>query len=149
METCPGYTYAYIQTGGFRTLKKLVFALAAVCAVMYAQDDAAYEKAMKALGKDSGMVRKADPKTGAEIAAAAERMASAYETSHDFWTKRGGADAVKWSDDGKAAAVELASAAKAGDAGKAGSAFQKLGATCKQCHDAHREKLADGTYKIK
>lgn len=131
-------------------MKKFVFALAAVCAVMYAQDDAAYEKAMKALGKDSGMIRKADPKTGAEVAAAAERIAGVYETSHAFWTKRGGAaDAVKWSEEGKAAATELASAAKAGDAAKAGSAFQKLGGTCKQCHDVHREKLADGTYKIK
>jgi cytochrome c556 len=106
---------------------------------------------MKQLGKEAGAVRKADPKTGAELAAAGERIAGIYEAQKSFWAKRGNGfeDAAKWADEGHAIAMEFASAAKAGDAAKAGSAFQKLGGTCKQCHDAHREKLADGTYKIK
>ncbi len=150
METFAGYTYAIKQLEDFRIVKKVIFALAAVCSLGFAQDDAAYEKAMKALGKETGVIRKADPKTGPEIAAGAERIAELYATSKTFWEKRGGgADAVKWSEEGHAIAMEVAAAAKAGDAAKAGSAFQKLGGTCKQCHDAHREKLADGSYKIK
>ncbi len=132
-------------------MKKILFALAAVCSLAYAQDEAALTSGMKGLGKETGLIRKADPKTGAEVVAAAERVAAHYQTSKEFFAKKGSAfeDAVKWSDEGKTIALAGAAAAKSGDAAAAASAFQKLGGTCKSCHDVHREKLADGTYKIK
>jgi len=118
---------------------------------MYAQDEAALTAGMKGLGKETGMIRKADPKTGDEVAAAAERIAAHYDASKAFFARKGAAfeDAVKWSEEGKSIAVAGGAAAKAGDAAAAGSAFQKLSGTCKSCHEAHREKLADGSYKIK
>ena len=131
-------------------MKRFVFAAAAVCVGVFAQDDASYQKLMKDLGRESGVIRKADPKTGPDVAASAEKIAVVYDQSKTFWAKRGNTeDAMKWSDEGKEAALELASAAKAGDAAKAGSAFAKMGGTCKGCHDMHRDKLPDGTYKIK
>ena len=131
-------------------MKKLIFALAAVSLVAVAQDDAAYQKIMKEVGRESGAIRKADPKTGPDVAASAEKLAVDFDQSKTYWTQRGGGDdAVKWSEDGKAAALELAAAAKAGDAAKAGSALGKMNGTCKTCHDAHREKTADGAYKVK
>jgi len=56
---------------------------------------------------------------------------------------------LKSSRDGRAAARELAATAQAGNAAGAKQAFTALGGTCKSCHDVHREKLPDGTYRIK
>jgi cytochrome c556 len=67
----------------------------------------------------------------------------------DFWRQQHAADAVKWSEQGKAAAVELAAAAHAGNAGRATAAFQTISETCRACHEAHRETLAGGGYRIK
>ena len=44
---------------------------------------------------------------------------------------------------------KLRSAMEKGDAAAAKSALIQMATNCKGCHDAHREKLADGTYKIK
>ena len=50
---------------------------------------------------------------------------------------------------GRQAATDLETAAKAkNDAGVA-TAAKAVNATCKTCHDAHRERLPDGTSEIK
>jgi cytochrome c553 len=104
---------------------------------------------MKTADKYSGALRKMERKTGPEAVRAAEELGGVYEEMIGFWRQRPAANAVKISEEGKAAAVILASAAKAGDAAKADEAFQTLGRTCRSCHDAFREKAADGTYRIK
>ena len=67
----------------------------------------------------------------------------------NFWRQRNAADAVKLSEQGKAAALELATAASAGDEARASAALQTLGGTCKSCHAAHRETVAPQKYRIK
>jgi hypothetical protein len=120
------------------------------CAVLLgANDEASFQTDMKAVDEHSGVLRKLSARTGDEAATRAEKIATLYDGMRGFWEKRNVADAVKWSEEGKTAAVELASAAKAGDASKAEASFKLLGGTCRQCHTAHREKLPDGTYKIK
>jgi cytochrome c556 len=57
--------------------------------------------------------------------------------------------AVQWQRDGDAAAKELAAAAKSENADAVRSAMGKLGGSCKQCHEAHREKVSEGVYRIK
>ena len=88
-------------------------------------------------------------KTGPEAVRSAETMGEVYENMVNFWRQRKREDAVKWSEEGKAAAVMLASAAHAGDEEKAQAAAQSLVGTCKSCHTAYREKLADGSYRIR
>ena len=44
---------------------------------------------------------------------------------------------------------KLATAAYAGDAEKAKTALDAVNNGCKSCHDAHREKIAEGKYRIK
>ncbi len=80
---------------------------------------------------------------------AAERLGGVYENLIGFWRRRNAADAVKWSAQGKAAALALANAANAGNAESAAAAFKNLGATCQSCHDAYRVKNAGGQYRIK
>lgn len=88
------------------------------------------------------------PETG-EAIARAERLGAVYEKMIGYWRQRRAPDAVKWSEQGKAAAVQMAAAAYAGDAEKAETAFQAVRSTCQPCHDAYRVKLANGKYRIR
>ena len=128
--------------------RTILVAAVAACG-LFAQDEQSFVKDMKGIDQHAAVLRKLQAKTGDDAAASAEQLAKLYGSMKDFWTKRNVEDAAKWSDEGKAAALELASAAKAGDAAKADTAFKAVGGTCRSCHTAHREKLADGTYKIK
>lgn len=122
-----------------------------MCASAFAvaQDNGPIETWMKSVDISAKVLRKLEAKTGPEAAVNAEKIGAAYDSMIGYWRQRNAADAVKLSEDGKAAAAELASAAHAGDAEKAAAAFTKVGGTCRPCHDAHREKDADGKYRVK
>ena len=132
-----------------RTLTGLLLCLGSFGLVASAQDDADHVKWMKSLQAEMGAMRKMENKTGPEAAASAAKLSGIYESLNAFYTKKGVEDAAKMSMDGKTAADEATAAIKAGDADKAGKSFMAVGATCKGCHDAHREKGADGMYKFK
>ena len=123
--------------------------LAAFACAMSAQDDVAFQKWMKTIGGQMGALRKMESKTGPEAAESAAKLSAVFGDMGAFWSSRNAEDAVKLSSEGKAAADDLAAAAKAGDAEKANAAFKTIGGTCKGCHDAHREKVGENGYKIK
>ena len=114
-----------------------------------AQDEANFQKEMKAINEHASVIRKLAARTDADAAPNAEKLAVLYGNMKTFWQSRNVDDAAKWSEDGRVAALALAAAAKAGDSAKAEESWKALGGTCRSCHTAHREKLADGTYKIK
>ena len=121
----------------------------ALAVSLLAQDEAALEKNMKAIDGHAKVIRGLTARTGAEAADNAEKIAGLYTEMKEFWVKRDVADAVKAAEEGKDAALQLASAAKANDAEKGEAAFKALNGTCRSCHTAHRERLPDGKYKIK
>ena len=124
--------------------------IATACACLLgAADEAALQKNMKQIDEHAAAMRKMQPLAGAEAAAHAEQIAELYDAQKAFWVERKTEDAIKLSEDGKAAAMQLASAAKANDAQAAAASMKLLGGTCRGCHKAHREKLPDGTYKVK
>ncbi len=127
----------------------LTMALASFALVLSAQDDAAFQTWMKSTNSEMGVLRKIESKTGPEAAASAEKLSAIYQQVSAYWSAKHADDAVKIADEGKSAADTLAVAAKAGESEKAAAAFKTLGGTCRGCHEAHREKAADGTYKIK
>ena len=104
---------------------------------------------MKTTGTAVDELKKMEQKTGDQVMRRAERIGGVYESMIGFWRQRNAADAVKSSEEGKAAALQLATAAYAGDAEKANAAFKALSGTCRSCHEAHREKIAEGKYRIK
>ncbi|HZT28851.1 MAG TPA: cytochrome c [Bryobacteraceae bacterium] len=104
---------------------------------------------MKASGAASGTLQKLERKTGPQAVSAAERLGGVFENMIGFWRQLKLDDAVKWSAEGKAAAAQLANAAYAEDAAAAETAFARLGAACHSCHEAYREKLAGGKYRIR
>ena len=81
--------------------------------------------------------------------AAAERLGGIYENMVPFWRQRNAAKAVRISEEGKAAAAILASAANSGNAEEVAGALKQLGGTCRSCHEQYREKVAEGKYRIK
>jgi hypothetical protein len=121
----------------------------ALAVSLLAQDEAALGKNMKAIDAHAKVIRGLTARTGAEAADNAEKIAALYTEMREFWVKRSVADAVKSAEEGKEAALQLASAAKANESEKGEAAFKALNGTCRGCHTAHRERLPDGKYKIK
>ncbi len=136
----------------FTTASCLIAAtLVALPATVLAQDsDPKYEKLMKDLGDTNKKLRPAIQSKNADDAAAlGAHLVEIYKETVPFWEKRKAEDAVGFAKESLAAATDLTAAAKAGDWTKASDAGKTLGKNCKACHEAHREKDADGKNKIK
>ncbi|MBC8165023.1 MAG: cytochrome c [Bryobacteraceae bacterium] len=123
-----------------------LFLLIAVVAGAQDQDLTA---GMKMTAQAMNVLRKLEKKTGPEAMRSAEQIGVVYETMINFWRQRNALDAVKLSEQGKGAAGVLASAVHAGDEAKAAEAIKAISGTCAPCHEAHREKLAEGKYRVK
>jgi len=109
-----------------------------------------FEKWMKEVGGNTGKIKKGiEARAAEDVAKSAERLAVVFAESESFWAKHKKDDAVKWSKEAAAAAKEVAIAAKANDLDKAKTVFGGYMKSCKGCHEAYREKVGDGDYKIK
>jgi len=120
-----------------------------VAGCMLGQDDAELSKSMKTIGKTMNTLRGMETKTGPDATQNAEKLVEAYKTTQAYWASKKVEDATKWSAASLEQAQTLLTAAKAGEQDKAAAAFKELGGGCRTCHEAHREKLADGSYKVK
>jgi cytochrome c556 len=113
-------------------------------------DEKQFQKLMKVVGKVAKEFKgNLEAKNGAVIEKDATAAADAYKQMAGFWKARKADDAVKWSEESATGAAATATAAKAGDWDKAKASWGAVGKNCKGCHDAYREKLPDGGYKIK
>lgn len=114
-----------------------------------AADEAKFVAAMKKIGPTcSGLGKKIKAKD-ATGAADAKELQGLFKESDKFWKAKKADDAIAHS---KTAGTEFAAIHKAinsGDWDAADAGFKKAVATCGGCHGAHREKNADGTFKIK
>ena len=118
--------------------------------VALAQDEADYQKWMKTVGGTAGSLRKnLEAKNGDAAATDAKKLAEVFSQVHDFWHKKGVNDAMMTAMDARAKFQEVGELASAGKLDDAGAALKKAMGTCGTCHSAHREKAADGSWKIK
>lgn len=118
--------------------------------VAFAQDDHELAGTMKTIGAANGSLRKTiAAKDGAETAATAEKLAAAFKMVQSHFEEHHMDDGVKFAETAHGAAMSLAAAAKAGEWDNASAELKTIGAQCQGCHSAHREKLPDGTYKMK
>jgi len=116
----------------------------------WAHDEEALMAAMKTIGGANGNLRKAiAAKDGAEAAANAEKLSAAFKIVLAHFEEHHMEDGVKFSQTSYDAAVSIPAATKAGDWDKVSDAAKTIGGQCQGCHAAHREKLPDGTYKMK
>jgi hypothetical protein len=84
-----------------------LLAVAAAGMTLLAQEDAEFVDWMKQCNTANGVLRKLEQKTTPEAVGNSERIAGIYEKMIGFWRQKNAADAVKWSEEGKAAALQL------------------------------------------
>ena len=129
---------------------KFIALLFLAAALAWGIDEKEVEGRMKATGDAMGELRKSMQAGNMTEAAKHARVIEEKQSGLDaYWTGKNLTQAATWSKDGVVAAGELAKALEAGAADTVRPAMGKLGGTCKSCHDAHREKLPDGTYRLK
>lgn len=131
-----------------------VLAAALIAPAVRAADvtEADYQKAMKDVNAGMQAAGKALAAGGTDLSPAvdgAKAIDTALASIDSFWAARKDTEAVKMNAAARAAAVALGKAAESKDATATDAARKALGATCKACHDVHREQLPDKTYKIK
>ena len=109
-----------------------------------------YVKAMKETNAAAQDLRKAvDVHDYDTIAKNAAALKTLFEKTQSFWEERKTEDAITVARTGAKAAGDLELAAKAKNEESVQSASKALIGTCKTCHDAHRQRLDDGTSEIK
>jgi cytochrome c556 len=136
-------------------VRKLIALIAgtAFSAALYplaAQSDGNLEDTMKQVMATMGKLKKGlDAKSLHDAAGDAEKMQGLFKDAEAIFAGLNIADAVQMAKTAQSAAGEIVNAGHSDNAEGASAAFSKLGGTCKGCHDAHREKLPDGKYKLK
>lgn len=116
--------------------------LAAITSPAAEKPPADHVKWMKDLGAQMGAIRK-----GSDVAKNATDMQATLKLVGAFWRTRSSDIAMKSCGESFKGAAAVA---KAGDDKEALAAGMKMiGAGCKGCHDAHREKISDTENLIK
>lgn len=131
-----------------------VLAAALITPAVNAADvtEADYQKAMKETLAGMQAVGKTMREGGGDLSGAvagAKAIDAALASIESFWAARKDADAMKMNATARASAMAVAKAAESKDAAATREAIKGLQASCKACHDVHREQLPDKTYKIK
>ena len=109
-----------------------------------------YVKSMKDANVAAQSLRRdVEAKNYDAIVKDAATLKALFAGTEEFWTKRNGEDAVAAAKAGGKAATDLESAAKAKNEEAITASAKAVNGACKTCHDAHRERLPDGTSEIK
>lgn len=133
-----------------KRFRSLVVCLMALGVLVLAQDEADFQKWMKTAGGTAGSLRKnLEAKNGHAASADARKLEDVFKQVHDYWHKKGVDDAMMTAMDASARFKEVGEFAAAGKFDDAGAALKNAMAACGACHKAHREKAADGSWKMK
>ena len=90
-----------------------------------------------------------DAKDYDTIARGAGTLRALFETTQKFWEDRKTEDAITVAKNAAKAAGDLETAAKAKNEEAVAASAKIVQGSCKTCHDAHRERLPDGSSEIK
>jgi mono/diheme cytochrome c family protein len=96
-----------------------------------------------------GSLRKnIEAKNGNAATADAKELQEVFQKVHDFWKAKNIPDAMRFSLAAQGGFQQVATAAAGGNFDAASAQMKETMANCAGCHNAHREKTADG-FKIK
>jgi hypothetical protein len=128
----------------------LVGGLLLLSLAVWAQDDAQYQSWMKSNNANVASLRmNLQAKSGDAAAADAKKLQDTFAQVHAYWQKKNVSDATQFAMDAENGFKEVGQLAAAGKFDEASAALMKTQANCGGCHMAHREKAADGSWKIK
>jgi hypothetical protein len=110
----------------------------------------AFDKVMKQVGAANRAMRTALDESNAQaVQENAVLLQQGFKQSTAFWKTRRVAEATGWSQDGLKLAESIHRAAAASRWDEVKETVGTLGKVCQTCHTAHRERLDDGTFRIK
>ena len=135
-------------------MKQLTIAIAVsaglLFTVAFAQDEHELEGVMKTINGVNGDVRKGvAEKDEAATVAAATKLAQSFQKVQEHFEEHHMEDGIGFAKTARSTALDISTVAKAGDWAKATDDLKTLGGACGSCHAAHRERLPDGTFKMK
>ena len=132
----------------------VVFALSGAT-VIFAQSkplltDADYDKLMKQIGPTFQNLQKDNSTMNhSQGVKDAQMLSDSFKQVQAYWEAKNADDAVGFAKNAIAMADATVIASQSMDMATLGDAQKTLASTCQSCHTAHRDKLPDGTYKIK
>lgn len=113
-------------------------------------EEAAYASVMKQVAAANTALRKAIEASDTNLAhEQATALKQAFAQTVSFWKARGKTDATTWAGDARKLVESIDAAAAGGKWDEVKASASSLGQTCQSCHGAYRERLDDGTYRIK
>jgi cytochrome c556 len=113
-------------------------------------DDLALQKIMTKLPPAQGAVRKSlDSKDIAGSTEQATTIKTAFTEIEAFFKAKGNEEATKWASEGKNHAESILVNLKMNNIEAAKTSITPLGATCASCHGKYRDRMEDGTFRLK
>ncbi len=121
-----------------------------IAAVRAAEKPSAeFQKAMKDLGGAMAALGKPGASEDFDLAKKQGQAAKdAFAVVLKYWNAKGVPDAIKLSETGAKAAADLYVSADLSSSEGIQAAMKDMGGSCQACHQAHREKTAEG-FEIK
>jgi cytochrome c556 len=133
---------AVINTSGVDIAKKPIPPMNA--------DELALQKIMTKLPPAQAALRKAlDGKDLNLVKEQATILKTAFTETEAFWKAKNNTEAMNWAADGKKHADAILINLGLGNLEAAKTSITPLGATCASCHGKYRERMDDGTFRIK
>ena len=113
-------------------------------------EEQAFDKVMKAAGPAFTALRQAlTDSDAAAVKTQAGVLRQAFSDTQTFWRKKGRTDAVGWATGAREHVDTIQRSAQKDDWDAAQASASSLGKMCQNCHGAYRERLDDGTYRLK
>ena len=113
-------------------------------------EEEAFDKVMKRVGPAFNELRSAaTASNAAAIAEHAKVLKGAFAEGEAFWKARRTADAIEWTRTARTHLTALERAAAAGRWDQVKTSVADVNRMCSTCHTAYRERLEDGTYRVK
>jgi hypothetical protein len=113
-------------------------------------EEEAYQKVMRQVGPANTALRSAiDKMDGAAVKDQAVILSKAFAQTETFWKTKGKADAVGFATEARKNADLITAAAPAGKWDDIKAAAAPLGQQCASCHGIYRQRLDDGSFRIK
>lgn len=133
---------AVINTAGVDIAKKPIPAMSA--------DELALQKIMTKLPPAQAALRKALDGSSADLTKEqATILKTAFTEIETFFKAKANEEATKWAADGKRHADSVLMNVANANFDAAKTSVTPLGATCASCHGKYRERMEDGTFRIK
>ena len=133
---------AVINTAGIDIAKKPIPPMSA--------DELALQNIMTRLPPAQAALRKAlDSKDVDTTKEQATILKTAFTETEAFWKAKGNTEAMNWAADGKKHADAILVNIGMGNIEAAKTSVTPLGSTCASCHGKYRDRMEDGTFRIR